>query len=221
MLAEDVGGSIPGERRASCIPEDGALAGGITTQQGSYRDGRLSPEGTEPILTPLPVEAHLKRALELDVLSPDGERFADTGTCVVEDKEESAVANTSGSCAFRLPQQDTRLLWLEIAGWTTLRAFGGHCEDLSILLRVAWIVAQDMLDEAVDGCEPAISRTSAVASHPLEMVQERQHHVRAQVLHVQFTDGSAPLFGDEDEEEPQPVAARRNKARSWIGARVL
>ena len=67
-------------------------------------------------------------------------------------------------------------------------------------------MTQQVLEESVDGGEPAVARGRRASSHGLKMIQEGQYHLGTKIVQAQYGDRPMRVLSCELEEEPERVA---------------
>jgi hypothetical protein len=83
--------------------------------------------------------------------------------------------------------------------------FHGDRQNPPILLSTADVVTEQMLDEAVDGGEPTVARGRCVAAVALQMLQEGQDGLMADILELQPRRRTAEVVGKEQEVQPKSI----------------
>src|SRR5262249_53445613 len=78
----------------------------------------------------------------------------------------------------------------------------------AVLLGARHVVPEKVIDEAADRREAAVARAGTVSSLGLDVVEEREYRVGADVVEMEQCDRLCSAAGDEHEEQPQRVAVR-------------
>lgn len=207
---------MPGQGGVSVVVKD------WFSRIGSLSDHRLEcsnchrPERTRPLLAPFPMKANMIWDYKLKISLAYGERFADPGTGVVEQQQQSVVALARAGATVGLGQQAAHLVRLKESGQRTSGAFGRKCEHSRVLVGSGRVLTQRMLKEAAKCDTTAVARRYAVVPMILERLQKSPYHVGIQVDDSESRNRNSAAVGRKLQEESHGVAVcgYRMRARS-------
>ena len=84
-------------------------------------------------------------------------------------------------------------------------ALARNCVDLGDLLQGAGVSQLDIAHERLDRGEPQIAGRRTVATIMLDVMQERDHHVRINLLELEQRGARVQAFGGKAEQQPEAV----------------
>jgi hypothetical protein len=151
---------------------------------------------------------------EVQVGAANGKRFAHPGAGIVEEEKQPIVTCTYDGAAIRLGQDRTDLLRLKVCRWLDWRPFCGDCEDSMVLLCPPDIVAEQVLDKAVEGGETPVPCRDAVATGGFEMREKRQNRIDPNIIQTKAGHGPADMVSKEAEEQAQGVCIHSQRVRA-------
>jgi hypothetical protein len=115
----------------------------------------------------------LIRSREVQCGTSNSERLAHPSAGIVKEEKQTVVTCADDGATIRLGQDGADLLRLKVRWRLDWRPFCGDCEDSMVLLRPSHIVAEQVLDKAVDGSETAVPGRDAIATSVFEMREKR------------------------------------------------
>lgn len=158
VLAEAMGSPVAAKALAALIDEDGRGGRGIDAPPGeeiAEDGGSLGPEGADAVLVALPVQAHEVGLREVQIAGVEVERLLDTVAAVVDEREETVVAQAAG--VGPVDRGEHRLQFVALIEIGD-RAVGGHLRrdraQALALLEGCRDVGSDDAEERADGRMP-------------------------------------------------------------------
>jgi hypothetical protein len=88
---------------------------------------------------------------------------------------------------------------------------------------VRWITSQDVLEEAADGCAPAIARRGPIRALTLDVIEEVSDRVRVQMRQLEGSDAAMTLLRYELQKKLQCIPIRSDSmcARTSLMGQIL
>lgn len=210
VLSKQVSDTISSEGPAASI-EKRDLAGLRVSADLPQRLGRVSPQRAETLLVPLAVDSDLVGTVELQVGRANGKSLADPSAGVVEEEEEGAVSTSEVSRRVGLSQENADLFRLEVVNDWLPGLLAGETEDPLVLSRSSRIMSEEMLRKPANGNEARVSCGSTVSPARFQVVEKREHVLRAKIIKAEPGDRTVAALGEEAEEETQRIAVREHR----------
>jgi len=136
---------------------------------------------------------------ETEVVGSHPECLADTRAGVVEEEQERVVPQPGGATAVGLIEEHSHVLGLEVLDEPLASALGTDRENAAVLLGARKVVAKEMLDEASDCGESAITGRGLISPNHLDVIEEGKHSLDDDVVETEATDGAATDAGRDHE----------------------
>jgi hypothetical protein len=97
------------------------------------------------------------------------------------------------------------MLCLEVPDHASSCALRANRKDALVLTGSRDIAVEEVPDEAVDGCEPAVARRRRVGSRRLKVIEKRENGLHPDVVELEALDRAPHSLREEEEEEPEGV----------------
>ena len=217
VLAQEVADTETGQRLAAAVAEHGLRRGRIDSalrEQRAEDLHGLRPEGTHALLAALAAEPGLEGAHELEVARPQVEDLLYAGARVEEREEERMISTAVGRRAGGSIEEGTDLVAFEILDEARACAFEGHGEDALTHLDVLGMIRGGVAREGVDGGEASVACRCAVVSVSLEVVEECEDVVNADVAEVESDDRALATPGNKSQKEHERIAVAEHGVRT-------
>ncbi len=179
---------------------------------GQERCG-LAPQGARAPLVALSMEPDQGSLAELEVPHPQVSALLHPGPGVVQEQEQGTVSEGESPCSREPTEQRLDLVSLEEMRLCRCRPLHGDGRHLLTEPEHLGLAAGDVVEQRVQRRQALVARADLVASSILEMPEESEDSLAAQVLDGEPGDLRFLVTGHEAQQEPDGVTVAAH--RGW------